>query len=197
MVIIKKYKRIRDYKKLKQLLLNEKRWSFGAHESGLNKNECIDLYIFVELCNSDKTIVALDKKNNLLGIIAIDYLKRKKIKQILANIAIKIFCLHLTKEQRNGIYEYYYGTQKAYERKPIQESSITLFMIDTKKRKMGIGKQLLKEAENYLRQKKIRNIGVNTDSCCDYQFYEKNGYRRVFENQFNDDELYFYVKEIL
>lgn len=197
MVIIKKYKKIRDYKKLKQLLLKEERWSFGAHESGLNKKECIDLYIFVELCNSDKTIVALDENNNMLGIIAIDYLKRKKIKQILAKIAIKIFCLNLTKEQINGIYEYYYGTQKAYEGKPIQESSITLFMIDAKKRKMGIGKQLLKEAENYLKKKKIKSIGVNTDSCCDYQFYEKNGYRCAFENQFNDDELYFYVKEIL
>lgn len=197
MVVIKRYKTIRDYKKLKQLLLKEERWSFGAHESGLNKNKCIDLYIFVELCNSDKTIVALDENNNLLGIIAIDYLKRKKIKRILANIAIKTFCLHLTKEQRYGIYEYYYGTQKAYEGKPIQESSITLFMIDTKKRKMGIGKQLLKEAENYLKKKKIKNIGVNTDSCCDYQFYEKNGYRCVFKDYFNDDEIYFYVKEIL
>lgn len=197
MIITKKYKGIRDYKKLRKLLLKEERWSFGGNESGLEKKHCIDLYIFVELCNSDKIIVALDENNNLLGIIAIDYLKRKKIKQILANMSIKIFSLHLTKKQRYGIYEYYYGTQKAYEGKPASESSITLFMIDTKKRKMGIGKQLLEEAENYLRQKKIRNIGVNTDSCCDYQFYQKSGYKCVFKKHFNDDELYFYVKEIL
>ncbi len=116
---------------------------------------------------------------------------------MIANLAIKIFCLYLTNEQKRGIYEYYYGTQEAYKGKPIQESSITLLMIDTKKRKMGIGRQLLQEVEKYLKEKKIKNIGVNTDSCCDYQFYEKNGYKRVFENQFNDDELYFYVKEIL
>ena len=99
MIITKKYKGIRDYKKLRKLLLKEERWSFGGNESGLEKKHCIDLYIFVELCNSDKIIVALDENNNLLGIIAIDYLKRKKIKQILANMSIKIFSLHLTKNK--------------------------------------------------------------------------------------------------
>ncbi len=37
MIIIKKYKGIRDYQKVKELLLKEERWSFGSYESGLNK----------------------------------------------------------------------------------------------------------------------------------------------------------------
>ena len=193
-MIIDKYKRVRDYKKLKEMLLKEERWSFGAYESGLNKKKCIDLYIFLHLCNSDKKWVALDEQNNLLGIITIKYLKKKKMKRKLGDIAIKIFSLFLTKEQRDGINNYYYGTREAYEGKPSNESEITLLMTDCERRNQGVGKRLLEEAEKFLKEKQVNNIGVNTDSCCDYKFYEKNGFKLLFKNNFNEDELYFYRK---
>lgn len=196
MIYIENYRKIRDYKKLKELLLKEKRWSFGAYESGLDKEKCIDLYIFVHLCNSDKKWVALDEQHNLLGIITINYLKKKKMKRKLADIAIKIFSFFLTKEQKNGINEYYYGTREAYKGKPVYESEISLLMTDYEKRNQGIGKKLLEKAESFLKEKQVKNVGVNTDSCCDYQFYERNGFECLFKNDFNGDELYFYRKNI-
>lgn len=45
MIITKKYKGIRDYKKLRKLLLKEERWSFGGNESGLEKKAVISVYL--------------------------------------------------------------------------------------------------------------------------------------------------------
>lgn len=191
---IKKFNLFKDFTKLKKLLLKEERWSFGSYESKLKKRRCMNLYIIRSLCCSDNVYV-YKNDNDLLGIIGIDYHKRKTFKKIIANMALKIFCLFITKKEKNGIYEYYFGTENVYKGSPCCESVITLLMVDKEKRGLGVGKELIEYAENKLRKISVANIGVNTDSCCDYKFYEKMKYVRVFEGDFNEDEIFFYKKD--
>ena len=191
---IKKFNIFKDFTKLKKLLLKEERWSFGSYESKLEKRRCMNLYIIRTLCSSDKVYVYKDD-NGLLGIIGIDYHKKKALKKVISNIALKTFCLFITKKEKKGLYEYYFGTENAYNGKTYCESKITLLMVDKEKRGLGVGKELIEYVENKLRNISVANVGVNTDSCCDYKFYEKMKYARVFEGNFNEDDIYFYKKD--
>ena len=78
---------------------------------------------------------------------------------------------------------------------------IELFLVAKKFRRRGIGKRLLRRFETYLRQCSAGGCYVETDSMCDYRFYDRQGFRRTDRKRFSLGErgtitLYLYMKEL-
>lgn len=56
-----------------------------------------------------------------------------------------------------------------------------VLIADPKARGMGVGKALMNEGENYLREHGFNKYYLLTDSSCDYGFYDKIGMERVVD----------------
>lgn len=59
---------------------------------------------------------------------------------------------------------------------------LTLFLVDEHYRKIGIGYKLLNNLLIYLKKQKTKKIYLYTDNTCNYIFYEKNGFKRIEED---------------
>lgn len=59
---------------------------------------------------------------------------------------------------------------------------LTLFLVDEYYRKIGIGYKLLNNLLIYLKKQKTKKIYLYTDNTCNYIFYEKNGFKRIEED---------------
>ena len=56
------------------------------------------------------------------------------------------------------------------------DGELVFFVVSSKCRGKGIGKQLLNNYLDYCRQNSVKNIYVYTDTNCNYNFYDFNGF---------------------
>lgn len=57
-------------------------------------------------------------------------------------------------------------------------AELVLFALDKNFKGMGFGKKLLSSFYNYLEQNGVDNFYLFTDTTCDFEFYEHNGFER-------------------
>lgn len=80
---------------------------------------------------------------------------------------------------------------------------LTLFAVDQTCRGTGIGRELLRQAEAYLKGCGVRRIYLYTDSTCNTAFYDRHGFSRVETRQMlvecnaekSEMSVYLYEKE--
>ena len=77
-------------------------------------------------------------------------------------------------------------------------SGLKAFNREKECRKGGVGKMILQEAEAYARSKNCTEVLLTTFAFQARPFYEKNGYRVVFEQVFLDTKAngFFMVKSL-
>lgn len=77
------------------------------------------------------------------------------------------------------------------------ESEISLFVVDSSYRKEGIGKYLLTEALNYLKDYNIKNVFLSSDSECNYKYYLKYGFQILKDKMIrykNEDSIKIFIE---
>lgn len=59
------------------------------------------------------------------------------------------------------------------------EAEISLFIVDSNTRGMGIGKELFQKVKQHFEEHNVKDYFLFTDDACDYQFYGRNQMHRA------------------
>ena len=62
-------------------------------------------------------------------------------------------------------------------------AELALFAVSSSCRGKGIGKMLFQSALNYMKQEKLKEFYLFTDTSCNYGFYEHQGMKRTLEKK--------------
>lgn len=165
--------------------------TFGLNEYISNEKilKCAKkLYIYS--CLSEATYTNLIEKNGeIIGIIMgnakNDYKKIKHLKFILNYLwyifKLKLSSLKYKEDIKN--YEIIHKTYDEFLNKHKEEFDgvLTLFAIKDEFRGFGFGKILLENFLSYLQNQNVNNIYLYTDTTCNYEFYERKGFKRLEE----------------
>ena len=66
---------------------------------------------------------------------------------------------------------------------PGDDGVLHLFAVSSSCRGKGIGKMLFQSALNYMKQEKLKEFYLFTDTSCNYGFYEHQGMKRRLEKK--------------
>lgn len=137
--------------------------------------DCLAEATFVNIAESENKIVGI-----IMGNSYNDYNFFKHIFFIIQSFFYKLKLKTVYYKHKNE-FSSYKNLHIIYENflskhKNEFDGVLTLFMVDKNYRRMGIGYQLLNNLLTYLKNNKTKKIYLFTDSCCDYKFYEKQGF---------------------
>lgn len=62
---------------------------------------------------------------------------------------------------------------------------LVFFVVDDTQRGLGIGKIFLHYLKEYMQKQRIYSFYLFTDTACNYQFYESQGFQKMGEKQFD------------
>ena len=138
--------------------------------------------------NEDGSGVLLDSDGNVAGIILANNITKHKCPLSNRLLQIKsILSLYSSKEGRNV--SKIFGNVNGIDKQLLNENNKTypaelaLFAVSSSCRGKGIGKMLFQSALNYMKQEKLREFYLFTDTSCNYGFYEHQGMKRRLEKK--------------
>ncbi len=172
----------RDYSDLK-VLINDA-WHFENYinnpnsvEQMLNANMHMSLLTqnYTQVADLNGEVVAL-----LYGRVAGQRIPLKNITHLLY-ILFHGACLLLKSRHGRNLIRGFFNLTKVYIKllqntKTEYDGELVFFVVNSKCRGKGIGKQLLNNYLDYCRRHSVKNIYVYTDVNCNYGFYDFNGF---------------------
>lgn len=145
--------------------------------------------VFLSSCLTNHTFSRVALLNNKpIGIILVKNIAthkcplKYKLKQIKS-----ILSLYLSKEGRNV--SKIFGNVNGIDKQLLADvhkqypAELALFAIDTSCRGKGIGKKLFNSALEYLKEQRLNEFYLFTDTSCNYGFYEHQGMVRRCEQE--------------
>ena len=165
--------------------------AFGLSRYISNKkilNQVKKMYLYSCLAEATFTNIA-EKDGEIIGIIMgnskSDYKLSNHLSFIIKNIKIMLYIKLFGIKDKKGI-EGYRSLNKIYikflnKHKNEFNGVLTLFIVKDGYRGLGIGKTLLNSLVAYLKDNKVSNIYLYTDTTCNYMFYENNSFKRLEE----------------
>ena len=125
---------------------------------------------------------------NVAGIILANNITKHKCPLSNRLLQIKsILSLYSSKEGRNV--SKIFGNVNGIDKQLLNENNKTypaelaLFAVSSSCRGKGIGKMLFQSALNYMKQEKLKEFYLFTDTSCNYGFYEHQGMKRRLEKK--------------
>lgn len=145
--------------------------------------------VFLSSCLTNYTfsrVAVLD--GNVVGIILTNNIAKHKCSFSNRLLQIKsILSLYSSKEGRNvsKIFSNVSGIDKKLlnENNKTYPAEIALFAVSSSCRGKGIGKILFQSALDYMKQEKLKEFYLFTDTSCNYGFYEHQGMKRRLEKK--------------
>ena len=145
--------------------------------------------VFLSSCLTNYTfsrVAVMD--GNVVGIILANNIAKHKCPLSNRLLQIKsILSLYSTKEGRNvsKIFGNVNGIDKQLlnENNKIYPAELALFAVSSSCRGKGIGKMLFQSTLDYMKQEKLKEIYLFTDTSCNYGFYEHQGMERRLEKK--------------
>ena len=149
--------------------------------------------------------------NKVRQIVLQVYLNNKHSKKVAwtpytAGILSRLIYLHLLKEGRKTLKAHRDFSQNYKELMGDKEQQfdgeLTLLIVDKQYRRVGIGKTLIHQFLEYMKQTKAKNFYLLTDTMCQYTFYDRQGFRKIGKqkvnlvNELKEIEIYLYDKDI-
>ena len=145
--------------------------------------------VFLSSCLTNYTfsrVAVVD--GNIVGIIMVNNIAKHKCP--LSNRLLQIesiLSLLSSKEGRkiSKIFSNINGIDKQLlnENNKIYSAELVLFIVSSSCRGKGIGKMLFQSVLNYMKQKKLKEFYLFTDTSCNYGFYEHQGMKRRLEKK--------------
>ncbi len=181
-----------NYNEMKQAVeLLDKEWNLGKKEAEADTNICAWIYLLDILEESEKIIKYKDG-HKLVGFCG--YSKENSKKHKLSKKIYKIMKnrLYKSKEIKN------LKALKEYERnynytpeslKNYFDGEISILIVDEKYRGNNIGKKLLSEVFEFAKKDNMKKLQILTDESCNYKFYEKLGYEKIYETIIENKEI--------
>lgn len=155
-----------------------------SNKDVLNKS----LNIYLRGCLSSTTFSSVAVKNgNVIGfILGSSKNKNNTFNLIKHNIALAFSAFSLLfkskddKEALNG----YKKILKSYDelmhnRNDDFQGCIELFIVSKECRGLGVGKKLVNDLMNYMKDNSVSNLYLYSDSNCNYGFYDSQGFNQL------------------
>ncbi len=143
-------------------------------------SSCLTNYTFSRVAVMDGNVVGIILANNTA-----------KHKCFLSNRLLQIksiLSLYSSKEGRNvsKIFGSVNGIDKQLlnENNKVYPAELVLFAVSSSCRGKGIGKLLFQSALDYMKQEKLKEFYLFTDTSCNYGFYEHQGMKRRLEKEY-------------
>jgi hypothetical protein len=193
--------KLKHYKECINLL--DKEWQLGKTQSQAKGNICAWIYMFEILKYSDKLLVYMEN-DKLLGFVGyLNYKKpKKKIRKILYSFIKSLMFLSPKIKDKKELKKYY----EVYDYTPKKlndsfDGELSIIIVNSYERSKGIGTILFNEIMIYAKASGMRNMKIDTDDSCGFQFYEKNKCIKKFTTQIimgekNIENAYTYEKKL-
>lgn len=158
----------------------EEIWEIDKFTAGDSKtaNNIISSILYNDLANQNYSEVAvLDGK--VVGVL-LARIKINKQTHTIWSFKSKYhsFCLKTFRKGNDGCSEYLKvdNSFKKLLAQNTSDSELIFFMVDDNIRGKGIGKSLLSHYMDECRSRNINNLCLVTDTQCNYEYYDKNGF---------------------
>lgn len=168
-------------KQIVNMLYDE--WDLGKSSSKAKGKVCAWIYWFVTLNEAEQIII--EKENNkVIGVCGYSkwnskkHIFRKKYYGLLKDILIHTPLI----KNKKAIYKYY----EDYDYSPKEmedyfDGEITILIVNKLYRGKKIGEKLLTKTFELASRDNIKNIEMLSDETSNYKFYEKLGFKKVYE----------------
>lgn len=202
--------RLKEYKKeydkdLENII--RKTWNYDEFASRKTAEKLARVYLSSCLSNSTFSCIAVDGEKTI-GIILANNRKKKSRSMIRKfDLIKKIIALISNKEGRK--ISKMFGSVVSIDKDLLgsinkeYEAEISFFAIDENYRGKGIGGLLFKSVLEYIKEEKLKDFYLFTDTSCNYKFYEHQGMKRKCEKEklFNingkDIKMKFFIYDYL
>lgn len=174
-----------DYEEVKKII-NEAFKLYKLVDDKELLNKVLTIYLHSCLQETTYSLIAT-KDNKPIGVILGNVSKNNSIKNSIYHFGVVLsnyisIALRNSKEKKE--LKQFGTVSKAYEklleyRKDEFQGSITLFAVREGYRGFGIGKTLVNNLLNYMRENQVKKLYLFTDTICNYGFYESQGFKRV------------------
>lgn len=174
-----------DYEEVKKII-NEAFKLYKLVDDKELLNNVLTIYLHSCLQETTYSLIAT-KDNKPIGVILGNVSKNNSIKNSIYHFGVVLsnyisIALRNSKEKKE--LKQFGTVSKAYEklleyRKDEFQGSITLFAVREGYRGFGIGKTLVNNLLNYMRENQVKKLYLFTDTICNYGFYESQGFKRV------------------
>lgn len=178
-----------DYYQIKNLI--DEAFGFGKF---IKDRKFLDstLTLYLQSCILDSSFskVAL-KDGNVIGVIlgsaSNDKNRLKKPHNILISL-YSIFKLTLSSWKNREVVKSFIKINKTYKeiisgKNDDFEGALQLFIVSEKSRGLGIGKTLLNQLLEYMKEMSIKSFYLYTDDRCNYKFYDRQNFNRINEKE--------------
>lgn len=177
------------YKECVDILGEE--WDLGKTSAEIKGNISARIYMLEILMYSTEIIVCLDNKK-VIGFAGYDKYSDKRDwlkKKFISFVRKLMFYSHKIKH-RDKLIEYY----DAYSYTPeslIGKFDGELIMLITRNeyREQGIGSKLFNTICKMARENNVKKISIDTGDSCNWNFYERNDCKRVYETYIENGEM--------
>lgn len=174
-----------DYEEVKKII-NEAFKLYKLVDDKELLNKVLTIYLHSCLQETTYSLIAT-KDNKPIGVILGNVSKNNSIKNSIYHFGVILsnyisIALRNSKEKKQ--LKQFARVSKAYEklledRKDEFQGSITLFAVREGYRGFGIGKTLVNNLLNYMRENQVKKLYLFTDTICNYGFYESQGFKRL------------------
>lgn len=174
-----------DFKALETII--RETWHYDDFSNSKTAIKLAKVFLSSCLTNYTFSRVAI-VDGNVVGIILVNNIAKHKCQFSNRLLQIKsILSLYISKEGRNvsKIFGSVNGIDKQLlnENNKIYPAELALFAVSSSCRGKGIGKMLFQSALDYMKQEKLKEFYLFTDTSCNYGFYEHQGMKRRLEKQ--------------
>ena len=174
-----------DFKALETII--RETWNYDDFSSPKTAVKLARVFLSSCLTNYTFSRVAV-MDGNVVGIILANNTAKHKCPLSNRLLQIKsILSLYSSKEGRNvsKIFGNVNGIDKQLlnENNKIYPSELALFAVSSSCRGKGIGKILFQATLDYMKQEKLKEFYLFTDTSCNYGFYEHQGMERRLEKE--------------
>ena len=178
-----------DYEIIKELIGD----AFGFSEFIKDPNFLnLILNSYLQECILDSSFSKVAIKNGkVIGIILGNANKDKnKIKSFHNRISLisSLIKIMFTKNDNKKDLKEFSKIQKTYKEifngnKNNFQGCIQLFIVSKESRGLGVGTSLMNYLFDYMKSMKVKSLYLYTDTRCNYQFYDKNNFKRLNEKK--------------
>ena len=157
-------------------------WQYDKFASPKTAQKLARAYLDSCLTNQTFTQVALVDEVPV-GIIMVKDRREKRCPfRLRLRMLLSVASLFLSKEGRM-VTRFFSGVEEI-DRQLLQDTQteyqgeIAFFAVNSRYRGIGLGKKLFDAARDYMRNRRISNFFLFTDTTCNYPFYERRGMER-------------------
>lgn len=150
--------------------------------------DCILASTYSRVAEKDSKIIGL-----ILGSAEKDKKKIRKPHNYLSLAATFSRLIFVSKENRKTLKEFT-KIQKVYNeliegKKDSFQGCIQLFIVSKESRGLGVGKSLLAQLSNYMKNMMVKSLYLYTDTRCNYGFYDSQNFKRLGEKEMEFDSV--------